>query len=67
MKNFKEIRFIRDYVATALDYGYYRNLDEEFQDKSRVVFFVDMGAVCTTLTLVRYSHVCCLFICSSLE
>ena len=57
MKDFKEIQFIRDYVATALDYGYYRNLEKEFQENPRVVFFVDMGAVCTTLTLVRYTHV----------
>lgn len=53
--NFKSVHFIRDYVASALEYGYYRNSTNEFDASPRVVLFVDMSALSTTATLVRYS------------
>lgn len=66
VKNYKTAYFIRDYIATAVDYGYYRNLNDEFP-KATVVLFVDMGAVATTATLVRYSKVGVLIAFHSIE
>ena len=56
--HFKPVAFVRDYMATAMEYGYYPNLEGKFNSKNSVVLFVDMGAVSTTVTLVRYSKVC---------
>ena len=53
----KQVCFVRDYVATAMEYGYYQDQDGEFNSAKSVVLFVDMGAISTTATLVRYSKV----------
>lgn len=61
-KNFGEAVYIRDNIAVAIDYGYFRNADHAFDVSPLKVLFIDMSATATTLTLVEYSKVShCLF------
>lgn len=48
--------FLRENVAVATEYGYYRNKENEFTTP-RVVVFADMGCEAATLTAVEYSQV----------
>ena len=55
-KNLGEAVFLRENVAVATEYGYYRNKENEFTTP-RVVVFADMGCEAATLTAVEYSQV----------
>lgn len=51
------VSFIRENVAVALEYGYYKAMRKEFPAQGFTVLFCDMGMCCTTLTIVQYFNV----------
>ena len=56
-KNFGEAIYLRDNIAVAVDYGYFRNADHAFDSSPLTVLFMDMSATATTLTIVEYTKV----------
>lgn len=56
-KSFGPASYVRDYVATCVDYGYHRNLVGDFDKQSKTVLFVNMGHSYTSCTLARYEKV----------
>jgi molecular chaperone DnaK (HSP70) len=57
MSNLGEVGFLRENVAVALDYGYYKAQRGEFPESGTTVLFCDVGAYCSTLSVVRYTNV----------
>ena len=51
----KCLRLINENVASALDYGIFRNLKGEFSDKPVHVLFVDMGYTATHATVAAFT------------
>ena len=49
------LRLLNENVATALDYGIFRNLKGEFSDKPVYVLFVDMGYTATHATVAAFT------------
>ena len=49
------LRLLNENVATALDYGIFRNLKGEFSDKPVYILFVDMGYTATHATVAAFT------------
>lgn len=57
MAQLGQASFLRESVAVALDYGYYKAERGEFPESGFTVLFCDMGSHCTTVTLVQFFNV----------
>ena len=49
--------FLRESIAVALDYGYFKAENREFPAQGSTILFCDMGSHCTTVTIVRFFNV----------
>ena len=57
MRNLGNAVCLRENVAVALDYGYYKAMSNEFPDTGSTVIFCDMGGMTTTITVVHFTNV----------
>ena len=57
LSKMKNVSFIEENLAVALDYGYYKAQFEKFPASGSVVLFCDMGKYATTVTVARFTNV----------